>query len=74
MRIIMKTIAVLGLLAALPGCGRFAVRANEKEYLADPLMTFDGDEQEAASDDHILSNREGAAGGHGAQGGGCGCN
>lgn len=73
MRII-QTIAVVALLAALAGCGRFAVRANEKEYLADPLMTFDGDPQEAAADDHILSNREGAAGGAGAQGGGCGCN
>jgi hypothetical protein len=73
MRII-QSIAVLGLLAALSGCGRFAVRANEKEYLADPLMAFDGDQQEASADDHILTNREGAAGGHGAQGGGCGCN
>ena len=29
---------------------------------------------ETASDEHIVSNREGAAGGHGAGGGGCGCN
>ena len=73
MRII-KTIAVLGLLAALAGCGRFAVRANEKEYLADPIMTFDQDQQEADADEHVLSNREGAAGGAGTGGGGCGCN
>ena len=72
MRII-PTIAVLALLA-LAGCGRFAVRANEKEFLADPVMAFDGDPQEAAADEHILTNREGAAGGRGAQGGGCGCN
>ena len=73
MRLI-PTLAFLALAAALAGCGRFAVRANEKEYLADPLMTFDGDTQEAAADEHILTNREGAAGGAGAQGGGCGCN
>jgi hypothetical protein len=56
------------------GCGRQAVRAAEKEFLADQVMVFDDDPHEASSDDHIRSNREGAAGGHGAGGGGCGCN
>ena len=60
--------------SALSGCGRQAVRAAEKEFLADQVMVFDDDRHEAASDDHIRSNREGAAGGHGAGGGGCGCN
>ena len=64
--------AVSALLAA--ACGRHAVRANEKELLADPIMVFDQDRQEAAADDHVLTNREGAAGGTGAGGGGCGCN
>ena len=59
---------------ALGGCGRTAVRASEKEFLADQIMVFDADPQQTASDDHIRSNREGAAGGHGASGGGCGCN
>jgi hypothetical protein len=59
---------------ASSACGRQAVRASEKEFLADQVMTFDNDPHETASDDHILSNREGAAGGHGAGGGGCGCN
>lgn len=66
--------ALLLLLAVLTGCGRTAVRASEKEFLADQVMVFDHDKQETASDDHIRSNREGAAGGHGAGGGGCGCN
>jgi uncharacterized protein DUF4266 len=66
--------AALAGLAGLAGCGRQAVRAAEKEFLADQVMVFDDDPQEAASDDHIRSNREGAAGGHGAGGGGCGCN
>ena len=74
MRIITK-LAALALLAALAsGCGRTAVRASEKEFLADQIMIFDNDPQDSASEDHILSNREGAAGGHGAGGGGCGCN
>ena len=65
-------VVVLGL--ASTACGRHAVRASEKEFLADHVMVFDDDPHETASDDHIKSNREGAVGGHGAGGGGCGCN
>ncbi len=65
---------IILMIVALAGCGRFAVRANEKEHLADPVMAFDGDGQSAAADEHILTNREGAAGGRGTTGGGCGCN
>ena len=57
----------------LAGCGRNAVRASEKEFLADQVMIFDDDGQEAAADEHIMTNREGAAGGRGSKGGGCGC-
>jgi len=71
---IIVAIVVAASLAGLAGCGRQAVRAAEKEFLADQVMVFDDDPQEASSDDHIRSNREGAAGGHGAGGGGCGCN
>ena len=72
----MRAILVaIGLAAsALAGCGKQAVRAAEKEFLADQVMVFDDDPHESSSDDHIRSNREGAAGGHGAGGGGCGCN
>jgi hypothetical protein len=62
------------LVIALAGCGRNAVRASEKEFLADQVMVFDDDGQHAAADEHILTNREGSAGGGGSQGGGCGCN
>ncbi|HWB81475.1 MAG TPA: DUF4266 domain-containing protein [Nannocystaceae bacterium] len=47
---------------------------SEKAYLADPIMQFDSDGLEASSDAHVMSNREGAAGGTGTAGGGCGCN
>lgn len=67
-------ILAAGFAVALSACGRTAVRASEKEFLADQVMVFDNDPHEAASDDHIMTNREGAAGGHGAGGGGCGCN
>jgi hypothetical protein len=63
------------LLAGLAGgCGRTAVRAAEKEFLADQVMVFDNNAQEVEADEHVISEREGAAGGHGAGGGGCGCN
>lgn len=61
-------------LALCAGCGRHAVRAAEKQFLADPVMLFDGDPAETSSDEHVRTNREGAAGGRGAGGGGCGCN
>jgi hypothetical protein len=56
------------------GCGRYAVRPDEKEFLADRIMQPDFDAQETAADQHALSNREGSEGGFGAGGGGCGCN
>jgi len=72
MRIALLIALVTSALSA--GCGRQAVRAAEKEFLADQIMMFDEDPHEAASDEHIRTNREGAAGGKGAGGGGCGCN
>jgi hypothetical protein len=72
----MKHITITVLVAALGlgACGRQAVRASEKQFLADQVMIFDDDPQNASTNDHIRSNREGAAGGQGAGGGGCGCN
>lgn len=64
-------LVVVGL--GLGGCAR-AVLPSEKAYLADPIMQFDPDGLEAAADAHVSSNREGAAGGKGTGGGGCGCN
>lgn len=61
-------------LAFLSACGKNAVRPSEKELLADRVMRFDSDRQETAADSHVISNREGAAGGKGTGGGGCGCN
>jgi hypothetical protein len=69
------TCALLVLLLALlaGACGRNAVRATEKQFLADQIMIFDENGQEVAAEQHVLTNREGSAGGQGG-GGGCGCN
>jgi len=69
-----KTMVLAVLALTLLGCGKHAVRASEKEFLADRVMVFDEDPHEASADEHLNSNREGSAGGHGASGGGCGCN
>jgi hypothetical protein len=70
----MRLALLLVSIALAAGCGRNAVRASEKQFLADQIMVFDNDPQEAAAEGHVLDNREGASGGHGAGGGGCGCN
>ena len=72
MKKLLATIVLACLCGA--GCGRTAVRASEKQFLADQVMVFDDDPQHAATTDHIRTNREGASGGQGAGGGGCGCN
>jgi hypothetical protein len=67
-------VATAAALALAGGCGRHAVRASEKEHLADRAMQFDEDGAETDADEHVLSNREAGAGGRGTKGGGCGCN
>lgn len=71
----MRTLLITILLATFASaCGRQAVRASEKAFLADQVMVFDQDPHDAAATEHVRTNREGAAGGKGAGGGGCGCN
>ena len=67
-------LALVLMVVSVAACGRQAVRASEKEFLADQVMIFDDDPQHAATNEHVRTNREGAAGGQGAGGGGCGCN
>ena len=60
---------------ALGGCASFAPpKPWEKQYLANPDMQFDADKLDAKARDHIYSSKEGAYGGYGVGGGGCGCN
>lgn len=62
------------LLATAYSAGCATVKAWEKDYLADPIMSFEDDAQEAARELHWIEAREGSTGGTGAAGGGCACN
>jgi hypothetical protein len=61
-------------LAALSLAGCVTVKPQEHAMLADPSMRFDDDAHARAQLDHAMTNREGAYGGNGVAGGGCGCN
>lgn len=50
------------------------VKPTQRAVLADPIMQFEGDTQQAAQVRHAIDNREGSYGGGGVSGGGCGCN
>jgi uncharacterized protein DUF4266 len=69
----LSSLVLLAIVVSATGCAR-KVLPSEKAYLADPIMQFDPDGLEASADAHVLGNREGAAGGNGTAGGGCGCN
>lgn len=57
------------------GCASFEPpQAWEKQHLARPDMQFDSDRLGARNLQHIYFSKEGAAGGYGVGGGGCGCN
>ena len=53
------------------GCA--SVQPWEREYLSDEIMQFEPDELEAAWLLHVQEVLEGARGGYGGAGGGCGC-
>lgn len=75
----MKKVTVILLLAAMPallaGCGvKPWVKPYERANLADPIMSWNRDPVSSAYLHHVYDAREGARGGAGATGGGCGCN
>jgi hypothetical protein len=64
----------LALAAGLAGCSSLApVQPWQKGVLSKPEMRLSGDRLEQAFNEHVYASREGAAGGNGANGGGCGC-
>jgi hypothetical protein len=71
-----RILVAFGLLLAMTGCGRIQpwVKPYERERLADRVMAWDRDGIATAYITHVRENREGAHGGTGATGGGCGCN
>jgi len=63
---------VLAAMHVLSGCA--TVKPYEREYLADRIMSFDMESEEAARQLHWIEAREGSTGGTGGAGGGCACN
>jgi len=66
------SLPALVIISALTGCS--TVQPWEKQNLARPAMTFEGDRLDTGYTEHIYSSKEAASGGSGVRGGGCGCN
>jgi hypothetical protein len=63
---------VLALCASAGGCAH--VPPYAREQLTAPGMESESEAEEERFRSHVYDAREGAAGGHGSTGGGCGCN
>ena len=61
-------------LFALAASGCVLVRPEQREFLAEPGMTFGSEGIAGEQEEHVLSNREGSYGAGAVTGGGCGCN
>jgi hypothetical protein len=69
------TVLLLFLGVLLGGCAREPwVKPYEREFLADPIMSFTQDPLSQRYRQHVFEVREGARGAEGSSGGGCGCN
>jgi hypothetical protein len=75
MRLLRITV-LLALAAGAAGCAGVQpwVKPYERERLADRVMAWDRDPIMSGYITHVRENREGARGGTGEAGGGCGCN
>lgn len=60
--------------ASLLASSCVTVKPYERERLSKKMMQFHAEPDEDVLDEHMLEAREGAAGGYGSAGGGCGCN
>lgn len=68
----MRILFALVALTSLSGC--FTVAPYQREHLANPTMNVEHEEGESGFQAHVFDSREGATGGLGSTGGGCGCN
>jgi hypothetical protein len=74
MKLWISVVRIFLLLAVTSIAGCADIKPWEKGTLARPEMTFEGDALDAKFTEHIYSSKEGASGGAGVGGGGCGCN
>lgn len=68
----LRLVLLLALGAAAQGCAH--VPPYAREQLTQPGMESESEAEEERFRSHVYDAREGAAGGHGSTGGGCGCN
>lgn len=71
-RLTALTLFAVALVLGATGCTHVA--PYEREYLAMPCMDTAREGNETKFRAHVHDSREGATGGHGSTGGGCGCN
>ena len=69
-----RVLLLLGLTVASLASGCAVVQPWERGELADYTMRPDRDPLSDLFEEHVYFTREGAAGGRGVGGGGCGCN
>jgi hypothetical protein len=70
-------LALLSVLGGAVGCAHLPpppIKPAQREYLSKRAMRFDADPLESRFRQHMFGSREGADGGYGQPGGGCGCN
>ena len=73
---ICRIVFALLIAAGIAGCSNVEpwVKPYERDRLADPIMFLDADPVSTSYTYHVYEAREGARGGEGTAGGGCGCN
>ncbi len=71
-----RLLLTLLVISGLSACSSIEpwVKPYERDRLADPIMFLDPNPVSSASIYHVYEAREGARGGEGTAGGGCGCN
>lgn len=71
---VLLSLLIMGGMSACSGPIEPWVKPYERDRLADPIMALDPDPVSSSFMQHVYESREGARGGEGAAGGGCGCN
>ncbi len=71
-----RVLLTLLVISGLSACSSIEpwVKPYERDRLADPIMFLDPNPVSSAYIYHVYEAREGARGGEGTAGGGCGCN
>lgn len=73
---VFKTLFLIAILVGASACSSIEpwVKPYERDRLADPIMFLDAHPVSTSYLYHVYEAREGARGGEGSAGGGCGCN